>query len=91
MKKPYQDNAISANHIQRTFAANINADDLVWHRDKQDRLIKVVAGNGWQLQLDNKMPFVLHAGLCYIVPKMLFHRVLKGDDELCIEIFQENI
>ena len=34
----------------RTFKKDVQDDELVWHRDKEDREVRVVKGNGWQFQ-----------------------------------------
>lgn len=60
--KPYTDERISDNSFRRTFSATVDAGLLVWHRDRKARLITVEAGEGWQLQFDDKLPFMLVAG-----------------------------
>ena len=80
-KKPYIDN----NSI-RTFSKDIDPFDLVWHRDKEDRIIKVIEGSRWKLQFDNELPFLLEEGKEYSIKKMTIHRILKGDGDLIIDI-----
>lgn len=89
MKTPYIDNIFNKNHFVRTFDKNVNTNDLVWHRDKRDRIIKVLSGDRWQLQFDNQLPFDLIEDCIYIIPKMIFHRIIKGDLNLILDIHEE--
>ena len=92
--KPYRER-IEEQHgtgrefIYRTFEPNILDDELVWHRDKKNRCVHVLSGSGWQLQLDDKLPKDLKIGLDYYIPKMTYHRVIKGTSDLVVRI--ENI
>ena len=36
--------------------------ELVWHQDAEDREVEVLEGKGWELQMDNKLPFELVSG-----------------------------
>ena len=46
------------NHVIRTFNENVNEDELVWHRDKEDRTIHVLEGLNWMLQMDNELSLI---------------------------------
>ncbi len=39
-------------------------------RFKQDRVVSVVKGEGWKLQMDNKLPEELVKGKTYVIKKM---------------------
>ena len=44
---PYQE--IQQGEITvRTFKKDVQDDELVWHRDREDREVKVIKGSGWQ-------------------------------------------
>ena len=88
--KPYKDKAIGDNRFVRTFKSDVYADELVWHRDKEDREIKVLSGNGWKLQFDNEIPFAINEGDIILIPKMIYHRLLKGETNLKLMI-QESL
>lgn len=72
----------------RWFSSSADPDKLVWHRDKQDRMITVISGSGWLFQYDNKTPFELKVGVAFYVKAMEFHRLIKlrGCDDLCIKV-----
>jgi len=76
-------------HTIRRFPKELDEDFLVWHRDKQDRTIKVLIGKGWMLQKDNELPVRLEEDEDYFIPKMSYHRLLKGDGDLVLEIVKE--
>ena len=88
MVEPYIDTWQPGKSVTRTFSANVDSDELVWHRDKRDREITIISGTGWKLQLDNKLPVELIKGKVYDIPKMEYHRVIKGTDDLVIKIWE---
>ena len=70
----------------RVFEENIDAEELIWHRDREDRLIKVIEANGWGYQLDNQLPLPLENGQELFIPRMMYHRVIKGAGPLVVEV-----
>ena len=89
MVKPYTDRWLNDNTRTRVFSADINEDELVWHQDAKTRRITVLEGIGWKLQLDNQLPVELLPDTSYIIPKELHHRLLKGTNELIVEIVEK--
>jgi len=88
--KPYIDNVqfdlFEGKKHYRTFFDDVNSDELVWHRDKKNRTIKVIESNNWKLQLDNELPIPLLMGQEYEIKKLVYHRIHKGKGKLVIEI-----
>ena len=41
----------------REFNFDVEDKELIWHRDKLDRKIKVVSGVNWKLQMDNELKY----------------------------------
>lgn len=72
------------NFLIREFNSNVDSDTLVWHRDKQDRLIEVLEDTDWMFQFDNEIPKIME-GEIYI-PKNSYHRVIKGSKNLKIKV-----
>ena len=70
----------------RTFDENVEMDDLIWHRDKKDRVITVLDGNGWQLQMENELPFSLNVNENYYIQREVYHRVIRGEGQLKLSI-----
>ena len=77
---------IRNNKILREFSNDVDSHELVWHRDKKDRIVKILEGNNWKFQLDNKLPVTLTEGMTIFIPKQTYHRILKGSNNLKIEI-----
>jgi len=71
---------------KRSFSKNVDDHELKWHFDEQDRKVKIVKSNGWMLQFDDELPKKLVEGQVVFIPKGKYHRVLKGDGDLVVEI-----
>ena len=82
-KLPFQEQK-GSNYILRTFSEDTKESELVWHRDKEDRVVKAEGNTNWMIQLDNKLPKPL-TETTYI-PKEMYHRVIKGEGELKVRI-----
>lgn len=85
MVNPYSDLSETTNEWIRTFS-EVDDSELVWHRDREDREITVLEGSGWKFQRDNEIPFELKKGQIFYINKMIYHRLLKGDNTLKIKI-----
>lgn len=90
MVTPYQDGVKQENTWQRTFEAHVPDSELIWHMDKLPRSITVLAGVNWKLQMDNQLPQPLEAGKCYEIPAQVYHRLIKGNDRLLIQIVEKS-
>ena len=82
---PYLDKLIGEFFV-RTFKNDVDDNELVWHRDHEDRYVKIVEGKGWELQIDNELPVELEIGKEYFIPKKTFHRIIKGSGNLIVNI-----
>ena len=89
MVKPYEDTEVEGGAFIRTFDKNLNEEELIWHRDKKDREIAVIAGGGWHLQMDNKLPEQLKVGKLYYINKEEYHRLIKGNGTLKLKIWEK--
>ena len=70
----------------RVFDQEVEEEDLVWHRDRKKRKIEVLESGNCKLQLDNNRPILLEKGMTYTIPKMVYHRVIKGQYDLVLRI-----
>ena len=75
--------------IRRTFLAEVIDEELIWHRDHKDRFVRVIESKGWKLQMDNELPIDLEEGKMYTIKAMQYHRILKGNGNLVLEIREE--
>lgn len=89
MVRPYYERKIG-DKIVRVFSNKVSEDELVWHRDKEDRLIEVIKAGGWCIQMDEEMPIPLAEGSEYLIPKETFHRVIKGFEDLVVSWRADN-
>ena len=70
----------------RTFSADTDSRELVWHRDREDRVITVLEGDGWGFQHDDGLPITLYKGDEIEIPKMRYHRILLGNNPLKLRV-----
>ena len=86
--KPFEDfeKSIYDKIFTRVFKDDVEKEQLIWHKDRKDRVVKVIYGTGWKLQYDNDLPFELEVGRNYYIKKEHFHRLHKGNCELKLEI-----
>jgi len=84
--KPYRDRQLKENTFQRIFREHTNEAELVWHRDRKDRTVKVIESAGWKFQADNKLPIELKEGDVINIKAKSYHRIHKGSGSLVVEI-----
>lgn len=80
---PFQEQK-EKNYVIRTFSEEVEEGELVWHRDKEDRIVRSVGDTDWMIQMDNQLPKPL-TEMVYI-PKNTYHRVIKGNGDLTVKI-----
>ena len=78
------------NGFLRIFSIEVESEDLYWHKDKQDRRIEVISGEGWMFQSDNEIPIKLSPGDKFKIEKNTFHRISKGNNNLIVYIEEKN-
>lgn len=88
MVNPYVETKTSS-HILREFDGDVDEQELVWHRDRNDREVTVVEGTGWKLQMDNELPKELMVGKLYNIKAMEYHRLIKGNGTLKLKIWEK--
>lgn len=79
MSRPYQEEGEI-----RTFSEDVQEFELVWHRDKEDRVVKPLHKTDWKFQLDNDVPRVIEKEI--FIPKETYHRLIKGTGNLKVNI-----
>lgn len=74
----------------RKFSCNLDEEELSWHRDREDRLVALVSGTGWLLQLDEKKPVALMMQESHLIPSGVWHRLIRMQNatDLTIQIFK---
>ncbi len=70
----------------RTFSPDVEEDELKWHQDLNDRKVTIIKSGGWLFQMENELPNKLENTKQLFIPKLAWHRVIKGEEELVVEI-----
>lgn len=70
--------------LYRKFTQDISEDELVWHRDMNDREVTIMDTTDWMFQFENQLPFTLKDTL--FIPKETYHRLIKGTGTLNVQI-----
>ena len=83
--RPYKEK-VKDNVSLRKFYSDVDENELVWHRDREDRTIVVLEKTDWLIQVDNQLPLPLRKGASIFIPKGMYHRVIKGADDLVIKV-----
>lgn len=69
---------------ERTFKSEVLSGEMVWHRDREDRIVEPIEATDWLFQEENKLPIPIKGQL--FVPKGSWHRAIKGTGDLKIRI-----
>jgi len=80
---PFEEISESDKRI-RIFKLDIVSEELKWHRDEDDRYVELIEESDWEFQFDDDLPIKFPKRL--IIPKMVWHRVIKGRGDLKVAI-----
>lgn len=85
MKFPFEQQEQNGKLI-RTFLPTVDTEELKWHQDLKDRRVKILKSGGWLFQMEDSLPSKLLDGDVLEIPKLAWHRVIKGNEQLVVEI-----
>lgn len=83
MSLPFKEELVGEFYM-RTFSEDVDAEELKWHTDPEDRIVEATHDTDWQVQLEDGLPFVLNKSV--FIPKGVWHRVIKGTGDLNIKL-----
>lgn len=83
---PYENIEVTDKYIIRKFFHNTNSEELLWHRDRENRLIEHISGKNWRFQYDNELPIPIEPNHFIDIPSGCWHRIHCGSDDLIIKI-----
>ena len=83
--RPYQE-VKAFDYIYRKFTHDVDEQELVWHRDRNDREVQVLEPTDWQFQLEDSIPQQLKDTI--FIPKEMYHRLIKGSGNLNVRILE---
>lgn len=74
----------------RKFSAFLEEDELSWHRDREDRVVTLLSGSGWMLQLDESKPILMSPGKDFFVPAGVWHRAIRLNEstDLVVQVLK---
>lgn len=71
----------------RRFSRDVDEEEMVWHRDAEDRVVTVIECVGWFFQRDGELPTEMRPGDVLFIPRRSWHRIArKGSGDLVVEI-----
>jgi len=70
----------------RIFSPDVESEELKWHQDLKDRKVAVIDGGDWKFQMEDSLPTKLESAKQLFIPKLVWHRVIKGKGNLVVEI-----
>ena len=86
MDFPFTEEQIDDYIFIRTFSEDVDEMDLIWHADKENRIITILEGNGWKFQFDEELPIEMTNGLDISIFEGRLHRIIKGNGPLKIKL-----
>ena len=86
LRKPFTEEFINTNTVNRHFDPTADEHLFKWHADPQDRTIRVISENDWKFQFDNEIPQELKINNIIKIKKGEYHRLIKGTTSLSLEI-----
>ena len=85
---PFQETKISDNTFIREFSQNTDSGELVWHRDRESRIIESIDDTDWMIQLDDELPKKIEGEV--FIPMGVYHRLIKGTGDLKIKLIKNH-
>jgi hypothetical protein len=86
MGLPFVENKLRDGRFLRRFEESVDDDELIWHRDREDRIVEVLQSEGWFYQADNELPVLMERGAVISIPARTWHRIIKGAGELVVAV-----
>ena len=84
MSLPFQETKLGNNVFIREFNHETDSGEFMWHRDREDRLIKSIGKTDWLIQIDNELPKEINEEV--FIPMGVYHRLIKGTNDLKIKL-----
>ena len=89
MNFPFIEQQVDSQLFIWEFSADVDEMELIWHTDREDRIVSIIEGNNWKFQFDEQLPFEMIKGIDIVIPKGTIHRIIKGDGPLKIKVFKD--
>lgn len=86
---PFKQRKINESTLIREFSKDVDSNELIWHRDRNDRIVEVISGRGWKFQRDNAHPVLIREGDVFKISAGKYHRLIKGKTDLRLRIHEK--
>jgi len=86
MMLPFQETKIGDNVFVREFSQDTDSGELMWHRDREDRIVEAIEDTDWMIQLDNELPKKIEGEV--FIPMGIYHRLIKGTGDLKVKVIK---
>ena len=86
MSLPFKESRVSDNSFIRIFSSDSSEEELYWHMDRKDRVVRVIKSSGWMYQKEDSLPVKLSSGDTFLIKKETWHRVIRGEGVLEVYI-----
>jgi hypothetical protein len=83
-KLPFNEDIKNESESIRIFKTDTKEEHLVWHRDREDRIIESLEETDWLIQIDNELPKEIRGEV--FIPMGVYHRLIKGKGDLKIKL-----
>jgi hypothetical protein len=83
---PFQETKLEDNVFIRVFSNDTDSGEMVWHRDREDRIIESIGKTDWLIQIDNELPKEINKEV--FIPMGVYHRLIKGTNDLKIKLIK---
>ena len=88
---PFKETLVESNlkydEVIREFSKDTNNEDLNWHRDRENRHVKVISGKDWYIQFENELPVEMTENTSFYIKKNVWHRIInKNGNNLMINV-----
>ena len=90
MSLPFQQTKTGVDTFAREFLGSVEDHELHWHWDDKNRWFVCEHDTDWQFQMEDQLPAVIERGKTYYIPKKIFHRIIKGEGNLTLQIKEED-
>ncbi len=86
MSLPFQEIKLDNNVFIREFSNDTDSGEFMWHRDREDRIIESIGKTDWLIQIDNELPKEINEKI--FIPMGVYHRLIKGTNDLKIKLIK---
>lgn len=83
---PFIEKRVGEEIYERLFTSDLNAEDLKWHWDEEDRIISPLHETDWMFQFDNELPQRIEGAIK--IPQGVWHRLIGGKGDLLLKVIK---